>query len=86
MKKLESKLCISDSYYMLRRQFKFVKQGSQVKTYKKWRYNPKLTSQSYANTKKLIQMAHQFTTAPTFPNLYMACNINNIDLTLTLNR
>ena len=30
-------------------------------------------------------MAQQFTTTLISPNLYIACNINNIDLILTLN-
>ena len=32
-----------------------------------------------------IQMAHQFTTAPTSPNPYISCTVNNIDLITTLN-
>ena len=43
-------------------------------------------SQSYTNIKNYKQMAYQFTTAPTSPNSYVACNINNINLILTLNK
>ena len=31
-------------------------------------------------------MFYQFTTAPTFPNLYTACTVNNINLIITLNK
>jgi len=36
-------------------------------------------------TTKIFYMAQQFTTAPTFPNTYITCTLNNMKLVKTMN-
>ena len=45
-----------------------------------------MTFQSIISKWKIKTISYQYATAPTSPNQYVACTINNMDLIMTLNK
>jgi len=58
--------------------------GFESKPIKERGKKPKLTISNYYNF-KIFQIAQQFITAPTFPNPYITCTLNNMNLVKTIN-
>ena len=64
-------------------------QGFWDKTYKREGWNSNSTSQfdilELLNQQEIFLVVQQFTTTPTFPNPYITCTLNNMELVKMIN-